>query len=138
MGRLPERTTISPACSLAKSSSKSPSNNPPVTVSPGSLISVLVWPSGSTTFRLVRVSPSAKWKWDSSPRLSRADKMDLPVPPPKIPTAMLFPPSLLITLDTLIPFPPGSVRMAVIRFTLSMVKDGISTVLSSAGFNVTV
>jgi len=64
--------------------------------------------------------------------------MALPLLPARMPMALLVPPSFAITLLTLMPLPPGSVRILVIRFTVSSARFGISTVLSSAGFNVTV
>ena len=62
----------------------------------------------------------------------------LPLSPPRMPTARLSPPSFAITLLTLMPLPPGSVRISVIRLTVSSAIPGISTVLSSAGLSVTV
>ena len=47
-------------------------------------------------------------------------------------------PSLAITLLTLMPLPPGSVRISVMRLTVSSAIPGISTVLSNAGLSVTV
>lgn len=43
-----------------------------------------------------------------------------------------------ITLLTLMPLPPGSVRISVMRLTVSSAIPGISTVLSNAGLSVTV
>ena len=42
------------------------------------------------------------------------------------------------TLLTLMPLPPGSVRISVMRLTVSSAIPGISTVLSNAGLSVTV
>ena len=102
------------------------------------MISVLVWAMGSTTFRLMRVLPSTGKKSQVMFRPDRASEIICPVLPPRIPRARLVLPSAATTLETLMPLPPGSVRMEVMRFTPSVVKEGISTVLSSAGFRVTV
>ena len=62
-GRLPERTTISPAEVSAITSASAWSSTVSVISGPGSLMSVLVPPSVSTTLRLVRVSPGTEIAW---------------------------------------------------------------------------
>ena len=61
-----------------------------------------------------------------------------PAFPPRNPIARLSPPSSWIVLETLIPFPPASYSTFWMRFSPFGTSCSISTVLSIAGFIVTV
>ncbi len=96
-----------------------------MTSGPGSLMSVWVSPTGSTTLRLVRVSPLAGKAFTRMPASLRAPAIQLPVSPERMATASEVPPSLAMTLETLMPLPPASRRSSVMRLTASRVKLGM-------------
>jgi hypothetical protein len=57
---------------------------------------------------------------------------------PQNAAAVLSQPRLFKHLDTLMPLPPTSTRRDLMRLTLPAVRFSITTVLSMAGFNVSV
>lgn len=129
---------MSPLSTATVSSPSIASSWATVASDPGSLMSVCVSSSGSTTLRLVRVSPDAAKAQTSMPPAASREEIFSPTEPPRSARARLLPPSLAMTFETLIPFPPGSSRRSVMRFTASRANRGTVAVLSSAGLSVTV
>ena len=58
------------------------------------------------------------------PDCLRVPAIQLPVSPERMATASEAPPSLAMTLETLMPLPPASRLSSVMRFTASTVKLG--------------
>ena len=108
------------------------------TVGPGSLMSVWVPRMGSTSLRLVRVSPATS----KGPQAIRIDPSCPWIQRPALPasrhSASVSPPSAATTFETLMPLPPASWRSSSMRLTASIEKFGTWAVLSTAGLSVTV
>ncbi len=90
-----------------------------VTVGPGSLMSVLVCSSSSTTLVLVRVSPGTSKAQQSMEAAASMSWMRRPTDPPSRARARDDPPRASTTLVTLMPLPPGSSRRDRTRLTSS-------------------
>ena len=138
LGILPEITSRSPSPTVRSSRSTRSSSCRRPMAGPGSLMSVFSPCSGSTIFKLVRVSPSTPTVRGVIPMAFRASMACLPVLPPQSATLRLAQPSFFRHLETFTPLPPTSVRRVWIRFTAPARKPGITTVLSMAGFSVSV
>ena len=108
------------------------------TKGPGSFTSVLERETGSMILVLVLVSPSMDMCKVSMPCSESICRSLSPLYPPKTVAARLSVPRAERHLLTFMPFPPASTRRNSIRLTLPGEKHGITTVLSMAGFKVTV
>ena len=137
-GMLPERIRISPARTRQSSCSSSSSCSSGEMNGPGSLMSVFCFRSGSKIFRFVRVWPEIRTASEAMPHSSKNRMPRSPASPPQNAAAVLLHPKPAKHFDTLMPLPPTSVRTFRIRLTALGEKDGITTVLSMAGFKVSV
>ena len=83
-GRLPETTTTSPSPTVAAMARARRLASSAEVLGPGSLMSVFVPRTSSTTFRFVRVSPSTVIASTSMPSLWSMRAIFSPVPPARI------------------------------------------------------
>ena len=103
-----------------------------VRLGPGSL-SLVVVPSGSMTAMFIRVPPAMGTAWYAVPEVASNSSSRCPSGPPDGSSAMLSPPLAVRARATLIPLPPGSIRLLVARLTSPTSMRSIDTVRSMLG-----
>ena len=123
-GILPARNKISPSFIVFRRSISSSTLSFGIS-GPLPLISV---PSIDFSFKLILDIPSSIWmKSDVTPSSSSLLAISFPVNPAMNPSAVLSIPRFLSTIETLIPFPPGSMSSELVRFVSPSLKSSTET-----------